>query len=90
MFQDNSTNLLRHIVRIQSIEESDAGKNEAVYKYPDSAKFLSAATVSFKEVKAELTRLKSQLKAHSLKVCNALAQGIQRTRSRYIIHAREL
>ena len=77
-------------MRIQSIEESDAGKNEAVYKYPDSAKFLSAATVSFKEVKAELTRLKSQLKAHSLKVYSALVQGIQRTRSRYTAHSLKL
>ena len=68
-FQDNSTNLLRHIVRIQSMEECDAGKNEAVYKYPDASTFTSASTVSFKEVKAELSRLKSQLKAHSLKVC---------------------
>ena len=50
------------------MEECDAGKSEAVYKFPDSSHFSQAASVTFKDVNTELARLKTQLKSHSLKV----------------------
>ena len=69
-FQDNSTTLLRHIVHVNTKESegTDAGKNEASWRFPDVAIMTQASNISFKDVTAELNLLKTQIRSHSRKV----------------------
>ena len=67
--QDNSTNLLRYIVRVYCREhDQNAGKNEAQLRLPLPASMQQAATISLTELDGQLNQLKHQLQTHKKKV----------------------